>query len=71
MKWRLEWKNFSSVRKVLSSSRFPVQSRKMSSMYLVKTSGLFFCVWRKSLILTHDINILATVGENTAPIAVP
>ena len=46
------------MRKVLSSSRFLVQSKKMSSMYLVKTSGLLFCVWRKSLIM-NDIKMLA------------
>ena len=70
VKWRLGWKVFRSCRNDASVSAVSVQMMKMSSMYRVKVSGLIFCVCRNEVMM-EDIKMLAIVGENAAPIAVP
>lgn len=47
-----------------------VQIMKILSMYRVISKGCLCCVCRKSLRIA-DIKMLATVGENGAPMAVP
>lgn len=41
VKWRLGWKEFKSLRNVMSFSKVSGQIWKMSSMYLVKMVVLF------------------------------
>ena len=70
MKVRLGWKRLRSFRKDISVSVVSVQMMKMSSMYLATVWGWMGCVSRKDLMM-EDIKMLAIVGENAAPIAVP
>ena len=58
------------VKKVVRLSVESVQIMKMSSMYLVVSSGWIGCASKKSLRIV-DIKMLAMVGENVAPMAVP
>uniref|UniRef100_A0A1X7UFW3 Uncharacterized protein n=1 Tax=Amphimedon queenslandica TaxID=400682 RepID=A0A1X7UFW3_AMPQE len=63
------WKLLSSDRN-LSRSLFLGHTINMSSMYLRMNKGLSE-VEDKNFLSSVDIKILATVGENAAPIAVP
>lgn len=58
------------MRKYSSSLCVFVHMRKMSSMYLVSRRGFFGCEFI-NFFSTVDIKMLAMVGENLAPMAVP
>ena len=57
-------------KKFLSVSLVFVQIRKMSSIYRYSNSGFIFCVAKNFRIHT-DIKMLAIVGLNAVPMAVP
>ena len=70
MNFRFGCTEFRFAINVLRSSTVPFHIINISSMYLVKISGLVFCVGRNFFTIV-DMYILATEGEKAAPIAVP
>ena len=64
------WNVLSAVRNAFNLSKEWGQMRSMSSMYRFSRRGLDCCVRRKRSSVTER-NMLAIVGENEAPMAVP